>query len=87
MSQIYHLTFNVIVTSFQMGLIPNFNIILARYSEKCVQSFFFFLSYRVATFQTQMQGGNYIPPPSGQRVARSPSGRRVDSLHDFKGRC
>ena len=75
MSQIYNLTSNVTVASFQMKPTPNFDIISAWYSEKCVQSFTS-LSYRVATLSTQMQRGQLLPPqrPAGGAEVQRPPG-------------
>ena len=63
MSQIYNLTSDVTVTSFEMRSTPSLNIISARYSGKCVQSFAS-LSYCFATFSTQMKRGETICPPA-----------------------
>ena len=52
MSQIYDLTSDFTVPSFQMGLTPNLDISLAWYSGACVQSYAS-LPYRVATLSTQ----------------------------------
>ena len=51
-SQIYNLTCDVTVTSFQMGSAPNLDTTSARYSEKCVLSFLS-LSFRIATISSQ----------------------------------
>ena len=68
MSHIYDLTSGIIVTSFQVGSITNLDMILARCSGTCVQSFAF-LSYRIVTLSTPMyvRGQLYeyaLPPPS-----------------------
>ena len=50
--QIYNLTSDVTVTSFQIGSTPNLDTTSARYSGRCVQSFTS-LSLRVPTISSQ----------------------------------
>ena len=60
MSQIYNLTSDVTVTSFQMGSTPNLDI-SARYSEMCAQGFTSILS-RCDVIDADVKGGNFMPP-------------------------
>ena len=62
MSQIYNLTSDVTVTSFEMGSTPNLNIISVRSSEKCAKFRFSTLS-RCDVIVADVKGRNYMPPP------------------------
>ena len=84
MSQIYNLTSDVSVTSFQMGSTPNLEIILPCYSEKCVQSFCFSILLRCDVIYAYVRGATICPlqRPAGA-VARMPSGRRVKNIKNI----
>ena len=77
MSHIYNLTSDVTVTSFQMESTPNLDIGSAWYPGTYVHSFAS-LSYCVLFYYPP-------PPPRGRRVARGPSGRRVNFRRNGKG--
>ena len=79
-SKIHHFTCDVTVTSFHMGMKPNFKH--PSFMQVCVRmSSFPLLPLRVAKILRGRNGGNMPPPPpSGWRVVRRPSGRRVNWL-------
>ena len=69
-SQIYSLTSDVTVTSFQIGSAPNLDTTSVRYSERRVE-IFASLSLRVA----EVKGDNFMPPP--KRLAGGAEAQRL----------
>ena len=63
MSQIYNLTSEATVTSFQMGSASNLdNKLGSVFRNLCVKFRFFILS-RCNVIDAVVNGGNYMPPP------------------------
>ena len=79
--QIYNLTFDVTVTSFQMGSTPNLDIFSfwlgkfrLAFRKMCVKFRFHILS-RCHVIDADVKGGSYtyVPPPSGRWVRGGPA--------------
>ena len=72
-------------TSFRIELTPNFNTPSFIYAWVCVRTVSRFYSCVLRRYCEEENGGQDMPP-SGWRVARRPSGRRVDKTCVFFGR-